>query len=424
MNKREKKAFKKYQKDLNNYQARGKEEQKKAQIAFNKKWKSGAFTNRQSQVNRNVENGSGDNAFNDDGYKPYYGEDDMIDVETEKKKREERERKRFWKDNSKILRESFLKSFQLFGQPPEHLTSFGNSLTKLPACNCAMESHRITVYMLFGQVEAEIDYCIVHRPLLQALILLQVLPSAKSSPKSAIHFSVFEFATFAKLDGFMSNHAIIKVLNNHDMQKHDFKTNDPPKGYSPEFREDVFAPSAEEKELWGSEAECMVDFDNDFKADQPQKKSARFDENGVSAVSCARHGCVERIYDITGGEGHKYAIACVNHVVDHMPAHQKKILVIQPTFFCKREVPKLVQLDPIYAVTAFHAYAHSIHCQMSFNPKYLNVGKTDGESCERFWSYTSRFVGMTRMMSKANRKLLLLEVIENYTAEKMLELRK
>jgi hypothetical protein len=44
--------------------------------------------------------------------------------------------------------------------------------------------------------------------------------------------------------------------------------------------------------------------------------------------------------------------------------------------YYKREVPKLLQLNPTYAVTAFHAYAHSVYCQMSFNPKYLNVGKT------------------------------------------------
>ncbi|CEP13559.1 hypothetical protein [Parasitella parasitica] len=71
---------------------------------------------------------------------------------------------------------------------------------------------------------------------------------------------------------------------------------------------------------------CMVDFDSDFKADSSnnRKKGAGFNENDAFAVRCARHGCVERIHDITGGEGHKYVIACVNHVVDHMPAHQKK----------------------------------------------------------------------------------------------------
>lgn len=51
----------------------------------------------------------------------------------------------------------------------------------------------------------------------------------------------------------------------------------------------------------------MVDdlLDSDFKADSNnhRKKGERFDENGVFAASCSRHGCVERLYDISGGEG-------------------------------------------------------------------------------------------------------------------------
>ena len=47
-----------------------------------------------------------------------------------------------------------------------------------------------------------------------------MLPSGVKSSKYAIHFSVFEFAMFAKSDGGMSDHAIRKVLNSYNMYKH------------------------------------------------------------------------------------------------------------------------------------------------------------------------------------------------------------
>ncbi|CAO3640860.1 unnamed protein product [Mucor fragilis] len=199
------------------------------------------------------------------------------------------------------------------------------------------------------------EYCRAHRSLLRTLVLLQLLPSATERPQSAIHFSVFEFAMFAKLDGGMSNHAITKVLNGYNMQKHNISKSsrtsstiyrnlkrhalemlqedlnidlrvkcDGCKG-SPrkeivmdEYREGIFAPNKAEMAMHGlkeevdrfdkkadeSEAKeeaCLVDeSDSSFKAGSSsnRKKGERFDENGVFAVSCARHGCVERTFDI------------------------------------------------------------------------------------------------------------------------------
>jgi hypothetical protein len=235
LDKAERKAFNKAQKELNDYTRRGKESQERAQAAFDKKWKAGNYKSRESSVG--VKNSSFLH-YHDEGYEPY-DDDNLIEVEFERKEREKRERKQFWNDNSRVLKESFLKSFEIFGQPPEYIPCFNSHQEKLSTCGCVLEKHQITITMLFGrsfylrvfivfksyigQIEADINYCSTHRPLLQTLILLQILPSATSSPKSGFHFSVFEFATFAKLDGFMSNYAITKVLNNYNMQKHNFK---------------------------------------------------------------------------------------------------------------------------------------------------------------------------------------------------------
>lgn len=81
--------------------------------------------------------------------------------------------------------------------------------------------------------------------------------------------------------------------------------------------------------------------------------------------------------------------------------------------------------DTWYGVTAFHAYAHTMACQVNYNPRYIqNFGYTDGEGCERFWSYLDGFVSMTRSMSKRNRQLLVTDAVDHFTYNKMLELRK
>ena len=87
----------------------------------------------------------------------------------------------------------------------------------------------------------------------------------------------------------------------------------------------------------------------------------------------------------------------MDHVVRNMPEDQKKILIIYDIacltkkrmevstskiegnssliLFFKAEIPMLRGLDPQYVLTAFHAYAHALSCQVTFNPKYLEVGK-------------------------------------------------
>lgn len=52
--------------------------------------------------------------------------------------------------------------------------------------------------------------------------------------------------------------------------------------------------------------QCMLqDLDSDFKAGNDNRRQIgnRFDECGVFSLNCARHGIVERVFDIFGGEG-------------------------------------------------------------------------------------------------------------------------
>ncbi|KAF1797766.1 hypothetical protein FB192DRAFT_1346157 [Mucor lusitanicus] len=76
-----------------------------------------------------------------------------------------------------------------------------------------------------------------------------------------------------------------------------------------------------------TDEECLLqDLDSDFRAgssDRRRQNATRFDESGVFSLNCARHGIVERVFDIFGGEGHKYALAAISHVVEGLGNEEK-----------------------------------------------------------------------------------------------------
>ncbi|GAA5804765.1 hypothetical protein HPULCUR_010272 [Helicostylum pulchrum] len=138
--------------------------------------------------------------------------------------------------------------------------------------------------------------------------------------------------------------------------------------------------------------------DNNFKATSSnnRKLNQRYAENGVFSMGCARHGIPERLYNISGGEGFKYAFVCVNHALASTPNVNVMYDIVCR---CKNRLestfPQL-KGSSRYAVTAFHAYAHTASCQALFHPRYIDgFGHTDGEGCERIWSFLDKFVSMT-----------------------------
>ncbi|OBZ86846.1 hypothetical protein A0J61_05104 [Choanephora cucurbitarum] len=93
--------------------------------------------------------------------------------------------------------------------------------------------------------------------------------------------------------------------------------------------------------------------------------------------------------------------------------------------YMKQKFLYLKENDTWYAGTAFYAYAHNMACQVRYSPKYIpNFGYTDGEGCERFWSYLNGFMSMTRSMSSSNRLLVISDSVSHFTLEKMLKLPK
>ncbi|CAO3644813.1 unnamed protein product [Mucor hiemalis] len=182
----------------------------------------------------------------------------------------------------------------------------------------------------------------------------------------------------------------------------------------------------------------LEDLDSDFKAarNNNRKYGNRFDENGVFALCCGRHGVPITLFDIFGGEGihssyyvynRKYALAAVENALKDTYNQEVKIgLMYDIICLSKKQIentfPKIDE-RAIYAVSVFHAFAHIMSCQMKYHPKYINgFGHTDGEGCERLWSYLNGFIPISRSMTKDNRRFLLTDAVEHFNTKKMLEI--
>ncbi|KAL9546848.1 hypothetical protein PS6_007444 [Mucor atramentarius] len=390
-------------------------------------------------------------------------EDDFVPAQAERVERvfnksfnPKKERKQFWAERDDDFLQAFITSYNK-GEPDFRLEK-PLEVEKPSCCSClSRNTATLTGYMFGGPCKFSVSYC-SHQPLLETLVLSQMLPTSTEQPRSAVHFSIFEYGNIAKLDGSVSNHGFVKIYNSWCLHRGGFKKD----GAEHRFvamdgnfswkrrhhrnknklavEEGIFAPFAEVKTLIApaeeverfrdetevKDEECMLqDLDSDFKAGNDNRRQIgnRFDECGVFSLNCARHGIVERVFDIFGGEGRKYALAAVNHVVDRLATDEKLGVMYDIVCQCQKRLEESIPLvlghDTIYGVTIFHALAHSVNCQVKYFPRYVtNMGLTDGESVERVWSHANHFVGMSRGMTKANRHALLAEVLGKYRDDK------
>lgn len=58
-------------------------------------------------------------------------------------------------------------------------------------------------------------------------------------------------------------------------------------------------------------------------------------------------------------------------------------IVCQRKSAIEQRFPVIKSRNVKYGVSVFHAYAHSMHCQVEFHPRFIpGFGYTDGEGCE------------------------------------------
>lgn len=178
--------------------------------------------------------------------------------------------------------------------------------------------------------------------------------------------------------------------------------------------------SRKETEL-ENEKECsQFQAGGDFDVIHCKGKNNLFDEKAVFGCVC-RHEYPLRFLDIKHGERFGYIIYLLEQLLelDRSKPIQRKVVY---DIGCKlhRHV-ELTNNEKIlgkvaFMLPAFHAFAHSTPCQMKYSIFYQEgSGFSNGEQCERLWSYLRCFSSMTREMTAAHRQDALTDALLYYS---------
>lgn len=206
------------------------------------KRKQQKLTRQSSEYPRQVENSNYNDAglYNDQDNDDLYTGQDYCDTDSPPAVNEEafreyfsfpeestqRSRKDFWHERSSDVKEWYIQSFQLNGHPNPCLAVPDASNLGTHSCNCPNgKDLTVNCFMLHSHTPFTFKHCNEH-PILKTLLLMQMLPCSTVSPKTAIHFAVFEKLQSLKLNGSISNYAFVKsensdnfLLANYDIQK-------------------------------------------------------------------------------------------------------------------------------------------------------------------------------------------------------------
>ncbi|RHZ88257.1 hypothetical protein Glove_24g30 [Diversispora epigaea] len=166
--------------------------------------------------------------------------------------------------------------------------------------------------------------------------------------------------------------------------------------------------------------------DSHFKAsEQKTKKNDKWDDSGLFGCTC-RHGIPIRFINLRDMTERYNLTECLLEEIIKKYPFQTQTFNVMYDIACnfhnhvkKPSSPIFPYLNRIdFAVSIFHAYAHTPSCQVMYHPRRMNnFGLTDGESLERLWSYLGRFVSMTRRMRPNHRLDILALAIEHYATK-------
>ncbi|EIN03431.1 hypothetical protein PUNSTDRAFT_78189 [Punctularia strigosozonata HHB-11173 SS5] len=152
--------------------------------------------------------------------------------------------------------------------------------------------------------------------------------------------------------------------------------------------------------------------ESSFKAADEQREKASttfFDDTGLMALLC-RHDRVLWLANMTtAGERQHYSLALVDKFFQHLPLSYNVGLLYDIGCQLHRSCHKWNFLPEVldrivFAISVFHAYGHQWPCQVIYHPrKCIGFGFSDGEGCERFWSWLSHLIPCLRVCSSGLR---------------------
>lgn len=146
--------------------------------------------------------------------------------------------------------------------------------------------------------------------------------------------------------------------------------------------------------------------DSFIAADEKREKASTrfFTDTGLMALLC-RHDRVLWIANLTSaGEKQHYALALLDRLFKHIPPQMTIGLLYDIGCQLERSCRKWKFMDESilsrisFAVAVFHAYGHQWPCQIVYHPrKREGFGLSDGEGCERLWSFLKPLIPSLRV---------------------------
>ncbi|KAG2115662.1 hypothetical protein BD769DRAFT_1363277 [Suillus cothurnatus] len=169
--------------------------------------------------------------------------------------------------------------------------------------------------------------------------------------------------------------------------------------------------------------------DSFIAADKKREKASTrfFTDTGLMALVC-RHDRVLWIANLTSaGEKQHYALALLDRLFKHIPTQMTIGLLYDIGCQLERSCRKWNFLDDstlsriAFAVAVFHAYGHQWACQIVYHPrKREGFGLSDGEGCERLWSFLKPLIPSLRV-SGSNQRLFILDTQIRHLDSKSLQ---
>ncbi|KIJ06445.1 hypothetical protein PAXINDRAFT_29868, partial [Paxillus involutus ATCC 200175] len=156
--------------------------------------------------------------------------------------------------------------------------------------------------------------------------------------------------------------------------------------------------------------------DSFIAADEKREKASTryFADTGLMAMLC-RHDRVLWLVNMTSaGEKHYYALALIQRLFNHLPSDMSVGLLYDIgcqleqscrkwEFFSEAILSRLT-----FAIAVFHAYGHQWPCQVIYHPrKRIGFGLSDGEGCERLWSFLKPLIPVLRVSGFHQRLFVL-----------------
>ncbi|KAI8331829.1 hypothetical protein BD560DRAFT_451425 [Blakeslea trispora] len=115
-----------------------------------------------------------------------------------------------WVEHAKKVRDWYLNSFLLHGEP-----DLSKKSVHFEPYDCSCHHRgvvKMTLYFLNAIQEVEVMHCSCN-PLLKQLLENQMMPNKTKSPRCAIYFALFDYLHIFKMRGYISNHCFVNICN-------------------------------------------------------------------------------------------------------------------------------------------------------------------------------------------------------------------